>query len=526
MFKPLLTISITILTLSVSVFCPPLEAYYQPACTQPHNQIPISRLKSVAEDFSAPRNQRVAAICCLGDYGTEGARILIDLIERDLENYEATRNILETLGRIPERSVIPALIEFVEKLDEYRRGENSPSFPVEYIPSYEYLAIDALIPIAWAAYDVPIPDPPDPNQWLGGVVLCGGGSFAGFSSKGERPKESDAEKVVALLKRIKNNPKMARTEQDTVEIASEGLATIEGIIALLRKNGPKLIYAEAYGVDQWKRTYYIRDASRNIHDRDAFLDFRGRLDLMDGVLATESVNALKTVLDDSSDGIRRRAVLLLGYSRQPGAIPAVYNSLKHDPSMKVRLQGAESLGRLAGEQAVPVLQEALADDPSLVRGVISGLGFAGGAGVPVLIKMLEDEVNNPTWDTGAIESILHSLQMTGDRRTIQPIIDLLLNPAVSLGSVNAAWNNADFRNLRRKAATILTRFVTENHYTRILRYQGKTAEGLPVTPSDDHKVNEGDQHRVFAAVQSAGYDVENLAGYYMRLYDSDTIILD
>lgn len=524
--KRVLAILITMIITIMTGFCPLASAYYQPACALPHNQIPISRLKSVAEDFSAPRNQRVAAICCLGDYGTEGARILIDLLERNLKNYEATRNILETLGRIEERSVIPALIAFVGKLDTYRRGGSSPSFPVEYVPSYRYLAIDTLIPIAWAAYNVPVSDPPDPNQTLGSVVLCGGDSFAGFSSKGERPTESDAEEVIALLKRIKNNPEMARTETDTLELASEGLATIENIIELLRKNGPKLIYAEAYGVDEWKRTYYIQDASRSIHDRNAFADARGRLDVIDGVLATESVNALKSVLDDSSDNIRRRAVLLLGYSRQPGAIPAVYNCLQHDPSLKVRLQAAESLGRLAGEQAVPALQEAHADDPSLVRGVISGLGFAGGEGVPILINMLKDEVNYPTGGPEAIESILHSLQKSGDRRAIQPMIDLVLNPVVSLRSIKEGWGNADFQHVRCEAATILARFVTDDHYRRILHYQGKSAEGLPVTPSEDHKVKEGDRDRVFAAVRRAGYDVEDLAVGYMKLYDSDTLILD
>lgn len=508
----------------MSVFFPPASAYYQPAFALPHKQVPISRLKSVAEDSSASDTERVAAIRCLGDYGTEGARILLNLLERGLENYEAARCILETLGRIQERSVIPALIGFVEKLESYRRGESSLSFPVEYISSCRYLAIEALIPIAWGGFDVPVPDPLD--QTLGSVVLCGGGSFAGFSSTGERPTESDAENVVSLLRRIKNDPKMARTEQETVEMASKGLATIENIIELLRKNGPKLIYAEAYGVDEWKRTYYIRDASRSIHNRDAFLDARGRLDLIDGVLATESVNALKSVLGDNSDNIRRRAVLLLGYSRQFGAIPAVYNSLQHDPSLKVRLQAAESLGRLAGEQSVPALQSALADDPSLVRGVISGLGFAGGDGVPVLINMLEDEVTNPTGAPAAIESILHSLQKSGDRRAIQPMIDLVLNPAVSVRSINESWGNADFQHVRREAATILARFVTDDQYRRILHYQGKTAEGLPVTPSEDHKVNEGDQDRVFDAVQSAGYDVETLAAGHMRLYDSDTFTLD
>ena len=523
MSKPVLSISITVLTLSVYIYCSLSEAYHMAGCAQRHNQIPIARLESITEDFSAPRNQRVAAIRCLGDYGTEGARILLDLLERDLENFDATHYTLETLGRIRERSVIPALIKFVEKINAYRNGEYTCSFPIENIPRYRFLAVKALIPIAMTAYDVPIPDPPDPNQTHGSVVLCGGDSFGGFDSKGERPKKSDAEKVIALLKKVKKSRRvsMTQTEQRTVEIATKGLNTIERIVFLLRKNGPKLVYRESYGVDQWKATYYIRDASRNIYNEDAFREASRSLDGIDGVLASESVNSLKTVLDDSSDGIRRRAIVLLGYSRHPNAISAIHNTLQSDPSLKVRLQAAVSLGRLAGEQAVPALQEALDNDPRIAPGVISGLGFAGGAGVLVLIKMLEDEMNNPTGGRRAIESILLSLQKSGDRRGIQPIIDYILSPAVSLRSMKKDWINADFQSVRHEAATVLARFVTNNHYSRILHYRGNTVEGLPITPSEHHKVNKGDRNRIIAALKNSGYDIDWLAMSYMKLYDSD-----
>ena len=523
MLKPVLSISIIVLTLSMSFFCSLSEAYHRAGCAQRHNQIPISRLESIAEDFSAPRNQRVAAICCLGDYGTEGARILLDTLERDLENLDATHYVLETLGRISERSAIPALIKFVEKMDAYRNGEHSSSFPIEYIPRYRFLAIKALISIAATAYDVPIPDPPDPNQTHGSVVLCGGDLFGGFDSKGERPKKSDAEKVIVLLKKVKKSrhASMTQTEEYTVEIATKGLKTIEKIITLLRKNGPKLVYAESYGVDEWKATYYIRDASRNIYNVDIFEDVRSRLDKIDGVLASESVNSLKTVLGNSSDEIRWRAVVLLGYSRHSNAISAIYNSLQNDPSLNVRLQAAESLGRLAGVQAVPVLQKALVNAPRIAPGVISGLGFAGGTGVPVLIKMLEDEINNPTGERRAIESIVHSLQKTGDRRVIQSLIDLILSPSVPFRSKKRHWSNADFQHIRHEAATVLARFVTDKHYSRILYYQGNTAEGLPITPSEHHKVSESDRNRIVVALQNAGYEIDRLANSYMKLYDSD-----
>ena len=518
MLKQVLAISITIFTLSMSTFCSVLAAFYAHGCTH-HNKVSILRLESIVENVSEPRDERIWAIRCLGAYGTEGARILLDLLERDLENFDATHYTLETLGRIRERSVIPALIEFVEKMDAYHNGEYPSSFPIENIPRYRFLAVTALIPIAATAYEQPILDPSDYNQPSG----CGGDNFGGFDSKGERPKKSDAEKVIDLLKGVKKNThaSMTQTEKRTAERASKGLDAIERIVFLLRKNGPKLVYRESYGVDRWKATYYIRDASRNIYNEDAFREARRSLDGINGVLASESVNSLKTVLDYGFDEIRRRAIVLLGYSRHPNAIAAIHNTLQSDPSLKVRLQAAVSLGRLAGEQAVPALQEALDNDPRIAPGVISGLGFAGGAGVLVLIKMLEDEINNPTGERRAIESIVHSLQKTGDRRVIQSLIDLILSPSVPFRSKKRHWSNADFQHIRHEAATVLARFVTDKHYSRILYYQGNTAEGLPITPSEHHKVNEGDRNRIVVALQNAGYEIDRLANSYMKLYDSD-----
>ncbi len=158
---------------------------------------------------------------------------------------------------------------------------------------------------------------------------------------------------------------------------------------------------------------------------------------IEGVLSSESVSSLKKALRDTSDDVRWRAVVLLGHSRHPDAIPAIYKRLRNDPSLQVRLQAAESLGRLAGEKAVPALDEALANDPAMLHGVISGLGHAGGAGVPVLIEMLNNEINNPNGKSQVANLIVHSLKNTGDRRAIQPLIELITRPADS----NQNWES-------------------------------------------------------------------------------------
>lgn len=65
----------------------------------------------------------------------------------------------------------------------------------------------------------------------------------------------------------------------------------------------------------------------------------------------------------------------------------------------------------------------------MVHGVIPGLGHAGGAGVPLLIKMLKDEIDNPDGESRVADLIVYSLKNTGDRRAIQPLIDIIKRPA-------------------------------------------------------------------------------------------------
>jgi hypothetical protein len=254
------------------------------------------------------------------------------------------------------------------------------------------------------------------------------------------------------------------------------------------------------------------------HDINDFLMYDSVCEALasefEGVLASESVHSLITALSDTSDEVRRRTVVLLGLSRHPNAIPAIYKRLRNDPSLEVRIQAADSLGRLAGEDAVSALKEALANDPRIARGVISGLGHAGGAGVPLLIEMLKDEINNPTGESNVADLIVFSLKNTGDRRAIQPLIELITRPADS---------NQNWASTQKMAAQVLVRFAVHMHYYRTLYYRRSTAEGIAVTPEAHHQVSERDIERIIAAVKNAGYEIDELERNFQGLDIERTI---
>ena len=330
------------------------------------------------------------------------------------------------------------------------------------------------------------------------------------------------------------------------------LNSYEYRIALLKEYGPELIRRETDPKNGWKTTLHIKDIARSIdevQDTPAYQavfdalagEIEGELSFasvssltnalgdttdtyravydalageIEGVLSSESVSSLKNALRDTSDDVRWRAVVLLGHSRHPDAIPAIYKRLRNDPSLQVRLQAAESLGRLAGEKAVPALDEALANDPAMLHGVISGLGHAGGAGVPVLIEMLKNEINNPNGKSQVADLIVHSLKNTGDRRAIQPLIELITRPADS---------NQNWASTQKMAAQVLVRFAVHMHYYRTLYYRRSTAEGIAVTPEAHHQVSERDIERIIAAVKNAGYEIDELERNFQGLDIERTI---
>lgn len=547
MLKSVFASSVTVFTVfTFSIFCSPSEAYYVRGCSGSNKTTPILHHKKVAEYASATSDERISAIRCLREYGAEGARILCGLLERDFGNGDVMIYILNSLGEIRDRSVIAALQNFTKRIDADLASAKASSVPLKYAGlTYKRAAIEALAKLALSAYDEPSsihPLTPAGRNDDGtvSIVICGDIAwYRQFDSVGIRPRQSDARKVIKYLKKIKNTKPKTKKEESIVKTAAEGLELIEYRIALLEEFGPELVRRETDSKNGWKTTLHIKDIARSVGEVQYTTTYRpvddalageieGELssesvisltralratsdtyqvvydalaDEIEGVLSSESVNSLKKALRDTSDDVRWRAVVLLGHSRHPNAIPAIYERLRNDSSLQVRLQAADSLGRLAGEKAVLALEEALANDPAMVDGVIFGLGHAGGAGVPLLIKMLNDEIDNSAGESHVADLIVYSLKNTGDRRAIQPLIDIIKRPADY---------KSDWTFTQEFAAQVLVRFAIRKHYYRTLYYQRSAAEGITVTPEAHHQVSERDIERTMAAEIKARNDIDEL----------------
>ena len=262
-----------------------------------------------------------------------------------------------------------------------------------------------------------------------------------------------------------------------------------------------------------KKTVDVREAARNLRNEEMYRATRDiLLEVDNAYLSSGTVNLLKTalndnsLLDNNSITMRQRAIGLLGLSRNPDAIAVISNCLQHDPSWRVRSSAAARLGRLAGETAVPELQRAMAEDFKkhkdqgfgIGRGVISGLGRAGGTAVPLLIKMLKDDLKKG--GHGA-HYLIQSLRVTGDRRAIPSLLDITSRPT--------SGSESNMSHVQLQAARVLAHFATE-WYVDILESRAKYAAVHPMTPTESRKVKASDRIRILNALQNAGYDLNSL----------------
>ena len=363
-------LSLLIATLSLCFTCSPSDAYFSPYCSEEHKNLTISDLQRIAEDSSAPLHERMEAILCLSEFGADAVRILYPLLDSAWGDYNVVNSTLEALRRIRERRTIPSLLKFIDKIDA-NLDNGSPSSVPLYDQMIKLHTVDILIVLAMTAFDEPYEPPPplvvhsDGSVSCGIIeldpIICGGpsslrGFIVPFGSMGTRPRQSDAMKVINFLKKVKARqyPGMTQEEiakeESIVKLASDGLNALEKRIGLLEQHGPKPVQVDARTVDRTtKTTLHLRNAVGTITDVYRFQDARCSLEFYnthtDAALSLDSVNSLKTVLNNPSDVIRWRAIVLLGLSRNPSAIAAISNSLQSDPSLKVRSQAAKSLER-------------------------------------------------------------------------------------------------------------------------------------------------------------------------------------
>jgi hypothetical protein len=251
-----------------------------------------------------------------------------------------------------------------------------------------------------------------------------------------------------------------------------------------------------------KMTVDVREAVRDLRNNEMLKKASGVLHVVDNAcLSSGTVNLLKTTLNDNSVEVRMRAINLLGLSRNPEAIEAISNRLQNAPSYRVRWISAVSLGRLAGETAVPALRVVLSEDKRIETAVINGLGYAGGKAVPLLIQMLKEDVKEGGSNANYF---IQSLETNFDRRAIKPLLAIISHPT-SLSDPNMSQ-------VQLNAATVLAHFAMDWIYAGMLKSRDKFfAEDYPVTPRENRRVNASDRARIFEALKTAGYDINRLA---------------
>ena len=238
-------------------------------------------------------------------------------------------------------------------------------------------------------------------------------------------------------------------------------------------------------LEEKKKTVDVRKVARNLHNKEMYLEaFRVLVSADNTYFSSSAVSLFKTALNDNSVEVRNRAIVLLKYSRNPEAIPLLADRLQNDPSSRVRSLAASFLGFLAGEAAVPLLKAAWTEDKNIRRGVICGLGYAGGTAVPFLIERLKKEIEKDDRNgNGRALLLIDLLGSTGDRRVIAPFLDIISRPtSASDGQL--------------QAIRVLVDFAVMSTYARRLKVHAEFSAVDIMRPTERRRVNMADRVRI------------------------------
>ena len=253
----------------------------------------------------------------------------------------------------------------------------------------------------------------------------------------------------------------------------------------------------------------VREIVDNLHDDEIYRQAREDLLHTDrAFLSSATVNLLEFVLadhswnsvaNDDSEDVRIRAVVLLGISRSPKAIAIVTDRMFNDPAWRVRRAAAKSLGRLAGEAALPALLAA--QQKHKISKINRAFGFAGGNAVPHIIRWMEEDFAENGGQNHAHTHIIR-LRWIGDRRAIDPLLRIVAHPA--------SPSDPTVDRVRFDAAEALARFTSDTWYRYDPDKYTKYLAVDPVARRVNRRVTASDRKRIVKALHKAGYDVDQL----------------
>lgn len=258
------------------------------------------------------------------------------------------------------------------------------------------------------------------------------------------------------------------------------------------------------------KTVDVREAARNLHNCNMYREAWQILLLSKNAsLSASTVNLLKSVLanhswngalNDDSAEMRRRAVHLLGLSRNPDAIDIVVDHMVNDPAWRVRGRAGDALGRLKGEEALSALLAAAEKNKISKRN--AGFYHVGDKAVPLVIQWMEKDFAKYGGNNLA-HTYASSLGWIGDRRAIEPLLRIIAHPA-----------DPTIDLVRREAAQALARFTFEESYLDNLEFRTAYLAIPPPTSRKSWSVNAKDRKRIIKALQKAGYGIHLLGVVY------------
>ena len=229
-----------------------LEAFYIRRCWEDHSKLPMkTHAQKFVEDLSAPRDQRIKAMECLGFYGNEGVPILSKVLERGSNNFDSI-SAVEALGRIQDRGVMEPLLRLLgneSKGGQQSRADWNSTSSIKFKPRLKIRAVEILGQLAMTSLEEPNPQPAivtkTAERWIikSNFVddpisfrVCGG-----YHSKGELLRRDEIDRIAEVLRKIAESEPEDTTERAkrVIQAASIELERIDRRMRLLEKYGPR-----------------------------------------------------------------------------------------------------------------------------------------------------------------------------------------------------------------------------------------------------------------------------------------------
>lgn len=147
----------------------------------------------------------------------------------------------------------------------------------------------------------------------------------------------------------------------------------------------------------------------------------------------EIVPFLIELLKDSSENVRRAAIEVLNEISSPGAMVALLTALR-DQDWWVRVRAADALAAIGGPRVVDAILPLLTDEDPHLRQTAADIlqKVKDERTLTFLVSALEND------DAAIRARAAQALAVLGDRRAVDPLLDLLAQPAESSRAVIAA----------------------------------------------------------------------------------------